>query len=121
MARNSTAGGTAAVRALPTEDAPTKVRYRILGLTFVLAFIMYLDRVCMGLAQPSIMREFNLDKITMGWSVSAFLWAYAMFQIPGGWMADRFGRRGVGIQAKHDTDQGLAVEIGVTPPGLLGA
>jgi MFS family permease len=40
-----------------------------------------------------IMREFHLDKITMGWSVSAFNWTYALFQVPGGWLADRFGSR----------------------------
>ena len=54
---------------------------------------MYMDRVCMGTAAPIIMREFGLDKITMGWSVSAFNWAYALFQVPGGWMADRYGPR----------------------------
>jgi MFS family permease len=92
MARNSTSGAAAVATAV-VEGAPTNVRYRVLVLTFILAFIMYLDRVCMGTAAPTIMREFNLDKITMGWSVSAFNWAYAMFQIPGGWMADRFGPR----------------------------
>lgn len=54
---------------------------------------MFLDRACMGTATPMIMREFGLDKITMGWSVSAFNWSYALFQIPGGWLADRFGSR----------------------------
>ena len=92
MARNSTSGATAVAPAI-VEGAPTSVRYRVLVLTFILAFIMYLDRVCMGIVQPMIMREFNLDKITMGWSVSAFLWAYAIFQIPAGWMADRYGGR----------------------------
>jgi len=29
----------------------------------------------------------------MGWAVSAFNWSYALFQVPGGWMADRFGPR----------------------------
>ena len=29
----------------------------------------------------------------MGWSVSAFNWTYALFQVPGGWMADRIGSR----------------------------
>jgi sugar phosphate permease len=77
----------------PAGEVATKVRYRILVLTFLLAFIMYLDRVCMGTAAPAIMKEFHLDKVTMGWSVSAFNWAYALFQIPCGWMADRFGPR----------------------------
>src|SRR5882724_2633204 len=71
----------------------SRTRYRVLGLTFLVAFVMYMDRVCMGTAAPIIMREFGLDKITMGWSVSAFNWAYALFQIPGGWMADRYGPR----------------------------
>lgn len=73
--------------------AATNVRYRVLLLTFILAFIMYLDRVCMGTTAPTIMREFGLDKVTMGWAASAFNWAYALFQVPAGWMADRFGPR----------------------------
>src|SRR5258706_7078005 len=79
--------------ALERAFAPSNIRYRVLSLTFLVAFIMYMDRVCMGTAAPAIMREFGLDKITMGWSVSAFNWAYAIFQVPGGWMADRFGPR----------------------------
>jgi MFS family permease len=39
------------------------------------------------------MRDFHLSKIAMGWSVSAFNWTYALFQVPGGWLADRFGSR----------------------------
>src|SRR5215471_11075004 len=29
----------------------------------------------------------------MGWSSSAFNWTYALFQVPGGWLADQFGSR----------------------------
>src|SRR5215471_12294513 len=72
---------------------PTHVRYRVLALSFLVGLVMYLDRSCMGTATPWIMREFGLDKITMGWSVSAFNWTYALFQVPGGWMADRIGSR----------------------------
>jgi MFS family permease len=57
------------------------------------AFIMYLDRTCIGLVGPTIMKEFHLDKVTYGWSVSAFNAAYAMFQIPAGYLADRYGPR----------------------------
>ena len=89
-AKSSSLPGSAAIEhAL----APSNIRYKVLSLTFLVAFIMYMDRVCMGTAAPAIMREFGLDKITMGWSVSAFNWAYAIFQVPGGWMADRFGPR----------------------------
>jgi MFS family permease len=72
---------------------PSRARYCVLVLGFVVALVMFLDRACMGTATPSIMREFHLDKIAMGWSVSAFNWTYALFQIPGGWLADRFGSR----------------------------
>src|SRR5690349_16057976 len=72
---------------------PTRARYYVLVLSFLVGLVMFLDRACMGSATPMIMREFGLDKITMGWSVSAFNWTYALFQIPGGWLADRFGSR----------------------------
>src|SRR5260370_35974860 len=79
--------------ALERASAPSNIRYKVLSLTFLVAFVMYMDRVCMGTAAPAIMREFGLDKISMGWSVSAFNWAYAIFQVPSGWLADRFGPR----------------------------
>jgi sugar phosphate permease len=57
--------------------------------------ITYLDRVNISTAAPEISKEFGFDKITMGWIFSAFVWAYAMFQVPGGWLNDRFGARPV--------------------------
>lgn len=74
---------------------PTQVRYRVLGLTFLMAFMMYMERGAIGAAAPTIMKEFNVDKVTMGWSISAFNWSYAMCQIPSGWVADKFGARAV--------------------------
>lgn len=74
-------------------DAPTHVRYNVLGLTFLMAFMMYMERGAIGAATPSIMREFGISKTTMGWSISAFNFSYAMFQIPGGWLADLLGAR----------------------------
>src|ERR1700739_753139 len=73
--------------------AATRVRYRVLGLSFLMAFLMYMERGAIGAAAPNIMRELRIHKITMGWSVSAFNWSYALFQVPGGWLADRFGAR----------------------------
>jgi len=60
-----------------------------------MSFLMYMERGVMGAVTPSIMQEFHIDKITMGWSASAFNLAYALFQVPGGWMSDRFGARAV--------------------------
>jgi MFS family permease len=72
---------------------PSHVRYNVLLLTFCITFMMYVDRAVMASATPAIMREFHLSKIAMGWSTSAFNWSYALFQVPGGWLADRFGPR----------------------------
>ena len=72
---------------------PSRTRYYILSLSFVVALVMFLDRACMGTATPMIMRDFGMSKIAMGWSSSAFNWTYALFQVPGGWLADRFGSR----------------------------
>jgi MFS transporter, ACS family, glucarate transporter len=92
---NRSTDAVAAQRALAGASAvrPTRVRYGILGLTFLVAFVMYIDRACMGTASPYIMKEFGIDKIQMGWSASAFNLAYSIFQVPGGWLTDRFGAR----------------------------
>src|SRR3974377_172704 len=70
-------------------------RWYILVLISLMYLITYLDRVNISTAAPLISKEFGFDKITMGAIFSAFVWAYAMFQVPGGWMGDRFGPRKV--------------------------
>src|SRR6266705_3492568 len=70
-------------------------RWYILGLICLMYLITYLDRVNISTAAPEISKEFGFDKITMGIIFSAFVWAYAMFQVPGGWLGDRFGARNV--------------------------
>src|SRR3974390_1817895 len=70
-------------------------RWYILVLISLMYLITYLDRVNISTAAPAISKEFNFDKITMGAIFSAFVWAYALFQVPGGWLSDRFGARPV--------------------------
>ena len=70
-------------------------RWYILGLISLMYLITYLDRVNISTAAPVISKEFGFDKITMGVIFSAFAWSYAMFQVPGGWLGDRFGARNV--------------------------
>src|SRR6266436_818900 len=67
----------------------------VLVLISLMYLITYLDRVNISTAAPVISKEFGFDKITMGVIFSAFGWAYAMFQVPGGWLGDRFGARNV--------------------------
>jgi D-galactonate transporter len=70
-------------------------RWYILVLISLMYLITYLDRVNISTAAPEISKEFGFDKITMGVIFSAFVWAYALFQVPGGWLGDRFGARNV--------------------------
>jgi MFS transporter, ACS family, glucarate transporter len=73
--------------------APTRARYKVLGLLVVLASLTYLDRLCISIAGPAIMSEFNFSKVQLGYVFSAFTFAYAVFEIPSGWLGDRFGTR----------------------------
>ncbi len=62
--------------------------------------IAYLDRVNISIAGPSIAKEFHLDNVHLGWVFSSFVLGYALFQAPGGALADRIGPRktlGLGV------------------------
>jgi len=72
---------------------PTRVRYIILALTVAAYFITYLDRVLLPNALPVIQKEFGFTLVTLGLIQSCYQWAYALFQIPGGWFGDRAGPR----------------------------
>ena len=72
---------------------PTRVRYIVLAFTVAVYMITYMDRVVISNAAPVIQKEFGFSLITMGWILASFRWAYALFQIPGGWLGDRIGPR----------------------------
>lgn len=75
--------------------AATRVRYRVVGMTCLLAMVTYLDRACIATLAPQIMRDLSLSKEQMSWVYSAFAIAYAAFEIPTAWWADRSGTRRV--------------------------
>ncbi len=60
-----------------------------------LAIITYVDRVCISQAAPAMRQDLGLDEKQMGWVFFAFSMTYALFEIPAGWMGDRWGPRGV--------------------------
>ncbi len=78
---------------------PTHVRWRILTAVMLMTFLTYLDRLNLSIAGQSIQHEFGFSTQAMGWMLSAFLLGYALLQIPGGWLADRFGARDVLLAA----------------------
>ncbi|WP_165671179.1 MFS transporter [Metapseudomonas otitidis] len=78
-----------------THAHPTNVRWRIFALIFALTVINLVDRVSLSIAMPVIAGEFQLSPSMQGLILSSFFWAYALLQIPGGWMIDRYGPRRV--------------------------
>ncbi len=71
------------------------LRSRVLAMAVALAFLTYMDRVCISVTAPAILRDLRLSNIQMGFVFSAFTAAYALFEIPTGWWADRIGSRRV--------------------------
>jgi len=73
----------------------SRVRWTLIGWMFVVSAIAYLDRVNISIAGQSIAAEFHFSNLELGWVFSAFVIGYALFQAPGGAVADYFGPRAV--------------------------
>jgi ACS family glucarate transporter-like MFS transporter len=71
------------------------VRYKMIGLLFLGSVINYVDRVNISVAAPVIMKETGWEKDLFGWVFSAFLIGYALLQLPGGVIADRWSGKKV--------------------------
>lgn len=67
----------------------------VLGLLCLMYFMTYLDRVNISTAMASndFLSELPLTKTQAGLIFSAFAYPYLLFQISGGWVADKFGPR----------------------------
>ena len=72
-----------------------KGRYFVAAGMFLLALLLYIDRICISVAKEPIAGELGLSDKAMGWVLSAFALGYALFQVPSGMLADRLGPRGV--------------------------
>jgi len=68
-------------------------RYWLVFGTFLLTIILYIDRSCISVAKEGITKDLQLTDKQFGWILSAFALGYALFQVPSGAMADRFGPR----------------------------
>jgi MFS transporter, ACS family, glucarate transporter len=73
--------------------APTHARYRVVALATGLGMITYLDRACIATLAPGIVRDLGLTTVQMGYVFTVFQLAYALFEIPTAWWADRRGTR----------------------------
>jgi ACS family glucarate transporter-like MFS transporter len=80
---------------LATEARPTNVRYTVLAWACSLSMLTYIDRVCIKNVGGDMQTALGIDKQDFGWVFSAFGLAYALFEVPSGWLGDRFGPRQV--------------------------
>ncbi len=81
--------------ALAAGAKKTNVRWIVVAVLFFITIINYADRATISLAGPAMAKELNFDAVTMGYIFSAFGWAYVIFQLPGGWLLDKFGSKKV--------------------------
>ena len=78
-----------------TDIAPTRIRWRIAGLLFAISIVTYIDRVNISVTARQMMPALGLTDVQMGQVFSAFVFGYALCQIPGGWLGDRWGSKRV--------------------------
>ena len=70
-----------------------RVQTYVVTLMVTFSIMSYFDRTIMSIAGPVIMNEFSLSATSMGAVYTAFLMSYAVMNLPGGHLADRFGPR----------------------------
>lgn len=75
--------------------AAMPTRYKLIGVTFSLSMLLYIDRVAISTARNPLTEAFHLSDTQFGWVLSAFALGYALFQAPAGAWADRYGARRV--------------------------
>jgi len=107
-----------------------QVQAWVVGLLVAFSVMSYFDRTIMSIASPVIMREFSLSETSMGAMYTAFQMSYALMNLAGGHLADRFGPRLVltmmGLGAAVSTGltalggkPGLGAYLGIVPSFLL--
>ena len=75
----------------PATTAPDRRRWWVVILLFIAVVINYIDRGNLSITAVPLMNDLNISPTGMGALLSAFFWTYALFQIPCGYLADRYG------------------------------
>jgi sugar phosphate permease len=91
------------------------IKYRVLGLIWLMQLVNYLDRINISIAAPTMMKDLSINPGSFGFVLAAFTLGYAIMQIPGGALGDRFGSKPVLI----GSTLGWAFFTGMT--GLVGS
>lgn len=69
------------------------VKYRVLGLIWLMQLVNYLDRINISIAAPTMMKDLHISPSGFGFVLAAFTLGYAIIQIPGGALGDRLGSK----------------------------
>lgn len=77
------------------EIRATNVRHLVVAVSVLMAVVLYLDRFCVSFAERYIKEDLGLSEREMAAFISGFFLAYALGQVPSGWLGDRWGSRGV--------------------------
>src|SRR5580704_9546930 len=112
---------------MPRPARIRRVQRTALTLLLLGCTLNYVDRSTLAIANPLVRQDLGFSISEMGLLLSAFLWAYAAGQLPGGALVDRFGPRlmlGAGM-ALWSIAQGIAGFVGnfaqfATARALLG-
>lgn len=78
---------------LADSSRPTHTRYVMLGWLATMCLIAYIHRGCVSVLYKDIQADLHLSKYQLGLMQSAFFWTYAILQIPGAWLSERWGVR----------------------------
>jgi MFS family permease len=106
----------------PGLEPATRVRYGVLAFACSLAMITYLDRVCFGTAVSHLLGDLGLrDEYDLKWAFTSFTVAYAVFEVPSGWLGDVYGPRKtlIRIVLWWSFFTALTTIVGVPLPGGL--
>jgi MFS family permease len=72
---------------------PIKPASQVLAVLCLMYLVLYVDRVNIATLAPYISKDLQLNHTEFGLAISVFSYPYALFQLFGGWLSDRFGAR----------------------------
>jgi len=87
--------------ALSASQPPTHARFVLTVWLAGAAFIAYLCRTWLGVAEKTIRADLGLSEQQMGLILAGFFWSYALGQIPGGRLGESFGPAGACPHLQH--------------------
>lgn len=80
-----------ALRTTQSPHGKLPIRYPLLVLCFFACLICYLDRISISVAAIAMQEQFGWSETAKGLVLSSFFIGYMLCQVPGGWLANRFG------------------------------